>query len=75
MISGINESKTLTKHKSCACKCKFDGRTCNNDQWLNNDKCRHECKKRPVCEKDCTWNPVTCSCENAKWMIKRLCVI
>ena len=27
MITGINELKTLTKHISCECKCKFDGRT------------------------------------------------
>ena len=33
MISGINESKTLTKHISCECKCKFDRRKCNSDQW------------------------------------------
>ena len=30
MITGINESKTLTKHISCECKCKFDGRKCNS---------------------------------------------
>ena len=30
MITGINESKTLTKHISC--KCRFDGRKCNSDQ-------------------------------------------
>ena len=24
MITGINESKTLTKHTSCGCKCRFD---------------------------------------------------
>ena len=29
MIAVINESKTLAKHKSCECKCKFDGRKCN----------------------------------------------
>ena len=29
MITGINESKTLTKHISCECKFKFDGRKCN----------------------------------------------
>ena len=28
MITGINESKTLTKNISCECKCRFDGRTC-----------------------------------------------
>ena len=37
MITGINESKTLTKHMSCECKCKFDGIKCNSDQWWNND--------------------------------------
>ena len=52
MITGINESKTLTKHISCECKCKFDGRKCNSYQLWNNDKCRCECKKRHVCEKD-----------------------
>ena len=32
MIAGINESKTLTKLLSWACKCKFHGRKCNTDQ-------------------------------------------
>ena len=32
MIKGINESKTLTKHISCECKCEFDGRKCNSNQ-------------------------------------------
>ena len=32
MITGIKESKTLTKHISCKCKCKFDGNKCNSDQ-------------------------------------------
>ena len=29
IITEINESKTLTKHISCECKCQFDGRKCN----------------------------------------------
>ena len=29
MVTGITESKALTKHVSCKCKCKFDGRKCN----------------------------------------------
>ena len=33
MITGINESKTLKKHVSRVCKCRFDGRKCNSDQW------------------------------------------
>ena len=39
IITGITESETLTKHISCQCKCKFDGRSCDSDQWWNNDKC------------------------------------
>ena len=31
MITGINESKTLTKDTSCEYKCRFDGRKCNSD--------------------------------------------
>ena len=44
MITEKNESKTLTKHISCKCKCKFDRRKCNSNQKLNNDKCWCECK-------------------------------
>ena len=63
----INESKTLTKHTSCKWKCKFDGRSCNSDQWWNNGKCWCKSKKRHVCEKDYVWNPTTCNCENGKY--------
>ena len=39
MITGINESKILTKHISCKCKCKFqidDGITINVDVSVKN---------------------------------------
>ena len=39
MITWTNESKTLTKHISCQCKCKFDGRKYNSNQKWNNYKC------------------------------------
>ena len=68
MITGINESKTFTKHISCECKCRFDGRKCNSDQWWNNDKCQRECKKHHLCQKDYIWNPPTCSCEKRKYL-------
>ena len=51
MITGINELKTLTKHISCECKCKFDRKKCDSDQWWNKGKCRCECKKHHVCKK------------------------
>ena len=69
MFTGINESKTLAKHISCECKCRFDIRKFNSDQWWNDDKCRCECKKRHVYEKVCIWNPATCSCENLKYLL------
>ena len=31
MITGINESKALTKYILCKCKSKFDGRKCNSE--------------------------------------------
>ena len=33
ITTGITESKTLTKHILCECKCRFDERKCNSDQW------------------------------------------
>ena len=71
MITGINESKILTKHKSCECKCKFDGRKHNSNQKWNNDKCWCECKnpkEHHICKKDYIWNPATCCCENGKYL-------
>ena len=32
MITGINESKALTKHLSCKCKYKFNGRKSSSNQ-------------------------------------------
>ena len=68
MIKIINESKTLTKHISCECKCKFDGRKCNSNERWNNGKYRCECRKHNICEKDYIWNSTTCSCENEKYL-------
>ena len=68
MITGINELKTLTKQTSCECKCRFDGRKYNSAEWWNNDKCKCECTKRHVCEKDYTWNLSTCNYENGKYL-------
>ena len=53
---------------SCECKCRSDGKKCNSDQWWNNNKYLCDGKKRHVFEKDCIWNPVTCSCQNGKYL-------
>ena len=68
MITGINESKTLTKYMSCEFKCKLDWRNCNSDQWWNNCKYQCECKKRHVREKYYIWNRATCNYENGKYL-------
>ena len=39
ITAGINQSKALTMHISCKCKCEFDGRKCNSNQNWNNNKC------------------------------------
>ena len=51
MIIAINELKTLAKHIPCKCKCKFEERKFNSDQWWNNYKCRCEGRKRLVYKK------------------------
>ena len=70
MIAGINESKTLTKHISYKCKCKFHGSKCNSNQNWNNEKCQCE-RENPIehraCEKNCIWNPSACSCKNGTY--------
>ena len=38
LITGINEAKTLVKHISCDCRCKFNRTTCNSVQKWNNGK-------------------------------------
>ena len=40
IITGINESKTLTKYIPCEYKCNFDvKKAVIQNQWWNNDKC------------------------------------
>ena len=71
MITGINESKILTKHISWEWKCKFDGEKCNSNQKWNNNKYRCECKnlkEHHVCEKNYIWNPATCTYEIGEYL-------
>ena len=60
--------KIVTKNVSCEFKCKFDRRKCNWNQNWNIDKCRCECRKHCICEKDYILNPTTCSCKNVKYL-------
>ena len=71
MITGINESETLTNPISCKCKYKLDARKCNSNQWWNNNKswCEHMWKRHHIGEKKIVWNPATCSCKNEKYLV------
>ena len=52
MITGINESKTLTKHISCKCKCRINGK---NVTQINGGI-------TVMFQNDSFWNTATCSC-------------
>ena len=66
MITNKNEVKTLVKHTSCDCKCKFHSTACNSNQKWNTETCQCECKSYRTCKKYYNWNPNTCICENSK---------
>ena len=40
MTTNKNEAKTMTKHISCDCKCKFNSTRCNSNQNWNNKTCQ-----------------------------------
>ena len=66
MITGINQSKILTKHISCECECKFDGKNViqiNSGITINLDV-----SVKNICAKDYTWNPAMCSCQNGMYL-------
>ena len=44
ILRNKNEAKTMTKHISCDCKCKFNSATCNSNQKWNNKTFQCECK-------------------------------
>ena len=68
MITGINESKTLTNHISYEWKCKFNKWKCNTNQGWNNNKFRCKFKNYHTCGKHYIWNHNTCICENWKYL-------
>ena len=51
MITNKNEAKTVAKHFSCDCKCKFYSTTWNSNQKWNNETCQCDCKNCCKCTK------------------------
>ena len=68
MTPNGNESKTMAKHISCDCKCKFNSTTCNSNQKWNNKTRQCECKNYRKCKKDYSWNPSKRLFDNSKYL-------
>ena len=69
----FNELKTLTKHISSECTCKFHGKKCNSNQRWNNNKCWCQCQnpKNHHIFENVSWiyfSPGTCICQNDKYL-------
>ena len=68
MMKKIDKPRTLIKHISCNCKCKFYSTTWNSNPKWNDDKYQCECKNYRMCKKDYSWIPSTCICENIRYL-------
>ena len=68
MKTSKDEAKPMTEHISCDCKCKFYSKAYNSKQKWNNKTYQCDCKSYHKCEKDYSWNPSTCICENSKYL-------
>ena len=67
MITTINEQKTLKKHRSHRCQCKFDGSKCNSDQTNNeNVGVNVKIRKNIICTKKIMLGILLHEVENSK---------
>ena len=60
IIKTINEAKTLAKHLSCNCKCKFVSTASNSNQKWNNKTCQCQFTIYQICKENYSWIPSTC---------------
>ena len=63
LLSKINETRQVSCHETCRCKCRLDAGVCNNKQHKYNDKCRCACKKliyKGRWDNGFIWNPSIC---------------
>ena len=66
LMSITNETRHISWHKTCTCKCRLDATICNDKQRWNNDKCRCESKElidNGICDDWFIWNPSIYKCE------------
>ena len=65
-MSRTNETRHVSWHETCTCKCRLDASVCNDKQRWNNNKCRCECKElidKGKCDKGFIWSHNNCKCE------------
>ena len=64
-ILRTNETRYVSWHETCNCKCRLDVSVCNNKEHWNKDKRRCECKKlidKERWDERFIWNPSKCEC-------------
>ena len=69
LVSRTNETRHISWHETCKCKCRLDPSVCNNKQYWNNDKCKWECRElidEGRCHKGFIWHPNNCEGECCK---------
>ena len=69
LASRTSETRYISWHETCACKCRLDASLCNDKQCWNGDICKCQCKKlidKDRCENGVAWNLSTCECESNK---------
>ena len=67
IVTNKNKAKTMEKHITCDCKCKFNTTACNSNQKWNDKTCQCEWKNYHKCKKDYSWSPSTCIFNNSKY--------
>ena len=45
LISRTNETRYVSLHETCKCKCRLDASICNNKKLQNNERCWCECNE------------------------------
>ena len=68
MITIKSDVKTLVKHASYDCKCKFENTACNSNQNGIMKSANVSAKSYGMCKKDYDWNPSTYICENGRYL-------
>ena len=69
LMTGINKSKTITKHILFECKCKFDVNV--NVTQINGGimiNVNASAKSAVYVKKDYIWNAATCSCKDGTYL-------